>query len=176
MIAISQQYQLLNRYGDVSCTAFYNEHFECAKHYVSKFRTIDGSCNNRRHPYWGRSNICHIRLLPPDYADGVQAFRMAKDGSILPNPRLISNLVAPSKDFKAIYSTLLLGWGQFINHDISNTEGHKSDPNVKVNCCEKPDLKCTTIKVTDKQDIQAKLNNKCFNFMRSSPCPLCKLG
>ena len=177
MIGLNKQYQLLNREGDVSCSAFYNQQYECAKHFNSKFRTIDGSCNNKLHPYWGRSNICHIRLLPPDYSDGVQLFRMAKSGKPLPNPRLLSNVVATSKDFKSFYTSLLLGWGQFLSHDLTNTAGHKSDPFSKVDCCVKPNSKCTTIKIPDKNDIQlTKFGNKCFNFMRSVPCPLCKLG
>ncbi|XP_074598767.1 uncharacterized protein LOC141853355 [Brevipalpus obovatus] len=37
----------------------------------SKYRTIDGSCNNVRYPFWGKSNVCHARLLPAAYDDGV---------------------------------------------------------------------------------------------------------
>ena len=34
------------------------------------FRSIDGSCNNRRHPHWGMSNVALQRLLDPKYEDG----------------------------------------------------------------------------------------------------------
>ena len=35
-----------------------------------KFRSIDGSCNNRKHPHWGMSNVALQRLLDPKYEDG----------------------------------------------------------------------------------------------------------
>lgn len=40
---------------------------------LGQFRTQDGSCNNIRHPNWGRANIALTRLLPPDYEDGIQS-------------------------------------------------------------------------------------------------------
>jgi hypothetical protein len=36
----------------------------------SKYRTIDGTCNNLKYPLWGRSNRQHRRLLTPVYEDG----------------------------------------------------------------------------------------------------------
>ena len=35
-----------------------------------KYRTADGSCNNLRHPKWGRANVALTRLLESDYQDG----------------------------------------------------------------------------------------------------------
>lgn len=40
----------------------------------SKFRTIDGSCNNLKHPTWGKADICLKRILPFDYADSKFCF------------------------------------------------------------------------------------------------------
>ena len=57
------------------------------------YRSADGSCNNMKHPEWGASLTPFLRFLPPDYSDGVQAFRKAKSGDELPNPRLISTTV-----------------------------------------------------------------------------------
>ena len=36
----------------------------------SKYRTIDGSCNNLQHPKWGQAETAFLRLLVPDYGDG----------------------------------------------------------------------------------------------------------
>ncbi len=36
----------------------------------SKYRTIDGSCNNLKSPLMGRSNTQLARYLAPDYDDG----------------------------------------------------------------------------------------------------------
>jgi len=41
----------------------------------SKYRTIDGSCNNLRYTNWGIPNSKYARLLPPKYSDGEFAFR-----------------------------------------------------------------------------------------------------
>ena len=37
----------------------------------SKYRTIDGSCNNLRNPGWGTPNSRYERLLTPKYGDGI---------------------------------------------------------------------------------------------------------
>lgn len=42
----------------------------CGTESNSPFRTQDGSCNNLKHPLWGRANSALTRLLPPDYEDG----------------------------------------------------------------------------------------------------------
>ena len=36
----------------------------------SKYRNIDGTCNNLQRPLWGASNSPLQRILPPKYDDG----------------------------------------------------------------------------------------------------------
>jgi hypothetical protein len=36
----------------------------------SKYRSLDGSCNNLVHPSWGQHNTIFQRLLPADYENG----------------------------------------------------------------------------------------------------------
>lgn len=36
----------------------------------SKYRTLDGSCNNFNYPMWGAANTRYGRLLPSKYGDG----------------------------------------------------------------------------------------------------------
>lgn len=55
-----------------------------------KYRSFDGTCNNLEEPLNGRARDCMLRLLPPDYKDGVSEFRTSADGSPLPNARIIS--------------------------------------------------------------------------------------
>jgi hypothetical protein len=36
----------------------------------SKFRSIDGTCNNLENPHWGEQNTLFSRLLTPAYSNG----------------------------------------------------------------------------------------------------------
>ena len=44
--------------------------YDCSDYASSKYRTIDGSCNNLDNPNWGKANIPFVRTLPPMYGDG----------------------------------------------------------------------------------------------------------
>lgn len=37
----------------------------------SKYRSANGECNNVRHPSWGTRGAPFLRLMDPDYADGM---------------------------------------------------------------------------------------------------------
>lgn len=56
----------------------------------SSYRKIDGTCNNLKRPLDGRANHCMLRLLTPDYKDGISELRTSIDGSPLPNARVLS--------------------------------------------------------------------------------------
>jgi hypothetical protein len=86
-----------------------------------EFRSIDGSNNNRDNPTWGEAEIELIRLLEPDYSDGISA----PAGMNRPNPRAISNAIASQSEsipnsFNA--SDWLWQWGQFVDHDLDLTD------------------------------------------------------
>lgn len=86
-----------------------------------EFRSIDGSNNNRDNPTWGEAEIELIRLLEPDYSDGIST----PAGMNRPNPRAISNAIASQSEslpnpFHA--SDWLWQWGQFVDHDLDLTD------------------------------------------------------
>lgn len=176
-----------NRYGDTSCYSSYGSpqgwSLQCPN-WNSKYRTIDGSCNNVRHPYWGKSYVCHIRLLPPDYADGVSEPRLSHDGSPLPNTRTVSNIVTADKPFESFYTHLKMSFGQYVNHDITHTPvfgsyALSSSYSGPTDCCrDRRNKQCYPIDIEPTPyDYQyRKYNNTCLNFIRSAPCPLCELG
>ncbi|XP_077476620.1 thyroid peroxidase isoform X2 [Stigmatopora argus] len=45
---------------------------DCQYSHFSKYRSINGMCNNRYNHHWGAANIPLIRWLPPQYEDGVR--------------------------------------------------------------------------------------------------------
>lgn len=90
-----------------------------------RYRTIDGSGNNRDNPDWGAAHSQLERFAPSDYADGISALA----GLGRPGPRDISNVVLDQSG--SILNPLgasdyLWQWGQFLDHDIDLTEG--TDP------------------------------------------------
>lgn len=103
--------------------------FQTATATEFRFRSFDGSGNNKDNPTWGQINTQLLRFLPPAYDDGFSAPR-ARDanGKPLPNPRDISNAVI-NQYGKSIpnsrnASAWIWVWGQFIDHDLTLTEPH----------------------------------------------------
>lgn len=86
------------------------------------FRAIDGSGNNLSDPLIGSTGIQLLRMMSPDYADGVA--KMA--GEERANPRSVSNTVAAqvgSRPAPNGATDFLWQWGQFLDHDIDLTDG-----------------------------------------------------
>lgn len=79
-----QKYTLFNTILAKHCPAIP----KCNRH--SKYRTVDGNCNNLDHPLWAKSLTEFKRIVAPAYADGINEFRISIDGSPLPKPRIVS--------------------------------------------------------------------------------------
>lgn len=54
--------------GKICVSKYYNE--TVCEGLNLKYRRADGSCNNMKHYYWGKSNTAYKRLLFPAYKDG----------------------------------------------------------------------------------------------------------
>lgn len=91
-----------------------------------KYRKADGSCNNLRHPSWGKSFTCFTRLMAPEYADGQSAPRISVTGHPLPNPRILSAVVHRDLNYPATYTHLVMQYGQFFAHDIAFTPSSRT--------------------------------------------------
>ncbi|CAN5144847.1 hypothetical protein BH24PSE2_BH24PSE2_06510 [soil metagenome] len=86
------------------------------------FRSIDGSGNNLASPSMSAANTRLKRVMNAAFDDGVSQM----SGSGRPNPRAISNAVSAQdkpmpNPFRA--SNYLWQWGQFLDHDLSLTDG-----------------------------------------------------
>ena len=89
-----------------------------------KYYTFDGSCNNLVTPNLGASFTSFKRYLKAEYANGVNSPRTkAVSGADLPNPRLLSRtIMTDNADFEANFSDLLVYFGQFLSHDVTEIE------------------------------------------------------
>jgi len=107
---------------------------------TSKFRNIDGTCNNLAVPSYGKSSSIFSRLIinsNEGYSDGIGAIRVSKlTKSPLPSPRLISKtiLVNDSVPNPAV-SLLAMQWGQFLDHDLTSTPTFKNAEGKEYTCC-----------------------------------------
>ncbi|CAH2220198.1 Mpo-A [Pelobates cultripes] len=108
----------------VSGCAFLNLPKSCTN---SRYRTINGECNNRRFPDFGVSNRPYIRLLRAQYEDGISLPRgwtedRKINGFALPLARAVSNQIIqfPEKEqtLDRQRSLMFMQWGQWIDHDI----------------------------------------------------------
>ena len=85
-----------------------------------EFRSLDGSGNNPSHPEWGKAGQAFPRILPAAYGDGVSS----PAGANRPNPRTISQNVLAERGRDrdpTSRSNMVWAWGQFLDHDLSNT-------------------------------------------------------
>ncbi|GFT01135.1 peroxidase [Trichonephila clavipes] len=161
---------------------------QCHTHFMSsgcmdsKYRSIDGSCNNMYNPTWGKAQTCLQRLLPPDYADGISVPRIAKSGKPLPPPRVISLYIHRHMDRPAHDHThLMMAFGQFIDHDITLTPitGMPAGGAQMIQCCPHDNAthpQCYPVLLPQDDPFYSKHDQDCLNFVRSAPCPLCTLG
>ncbi|XP_053207140.1 peroxidase-like [Panonychus citri] len=144
----------------------------------SRYRAYDGFCNNLRQTFWGKSNICHVRFLPPYYEDGIYLPRSrGVSGQPLPSPRTISLGLHESGEGETYYTPWHFTWGQYVIHDIMSTPQSVPSHGSGVQCCSPgihDESKCMPIMLSN-EDLQAS-SRKCINFIRSAPCPLCSLG
>ncbi|XP_054163287.1 peroxidase-like [Oppia nitens] len=170
---IDVQKVLLQRYRNNDCSSAVM--LACDPN--ARFRTIDGSCNNLRNQNWARANSCHRRLLPPDYADGIEVPRVAHDGSDLPNVRLLSNHLLPDipiADNKL--TSMTMAFGQFIVHDIARTAPFPGE----IQCCPGAQARhpeCIPIEPLHHDDFLFQAYNQtCINLVRSTICNPCSLG
>ncbi|KAK3889814.1 hypothetical protein Pcinc_006210 [Petrolisthes cinctipes] len=136
----------------------------------SKYRSLDGSCNNLNHAKRGAAMTNYKRLLPPAYDDDLDSMR-GGDGR-LPQPRRLSaalQALGPDRNRnQKPLSHLFMQWGQFVAHDLAFTalsqpkdccKGHRLKPRT-------PTEGCQAMNVTDDPVFSA-ARRTCFFFVRS---------
>ncbi len=98
----------------------------------SEVRSVDGTGNNVEDPLLGSAGTQLRRLVDSDYADGISE----PSGTDRVSARQISNVVAAQTDSvlsSRNLSDLVWQWGQFIDHDITLSEGAATESfNIEV--------------------------------------------
>ncbi|XP_067126718.1 eosinophil peroxidase-like [Centruroides vittatus] len=137
----------------------------------SKFRTIDGSCNNILKPFLGKTNEVFDRLIPATYEDGINTVRKMKNGEDLPNPLLVSRILTSDEydskiDAYISHNSLFVNWGQFLSHDLTFTSTFSRSNGFRARCCEgNKHPECIPLAMRFENNYVD--SNYCFNFMRS---------
>ncbi|KAL0129494.1 hypothetical protein PUN28_001634 [Cardiocondyla obscurior] len=149
---------------------------------AGKYRTIDGSCNRPRE--WGSSMMPFRRVLPPDYADGIELPRKSRSGRMLPSAREVSLKVhKPSASSNPSFTVMLAVFGQFLDHDITATALSQGINGSSITCCpsltvpfERQHPECFPVRVGAGDPVYDLTNRTCMDFVRSAPAPQCKIG
>ncbi|XP_070072759.1 uncharacterized protein [Drosophila takahashii] len=136
-----------------------------------RYRTHDGTCNNKRRPRWGAAQMPFNRFLPPEYGDGVDTVRSSADGSTLSSSRFVSLLVHGAREGEAPLTLMIAQWGQMLDHDMTSTAQPRSINGSIPSCCGGKDFHpaCFPIKVPLDDPWLAPLKVRCLEFLRSAP-------
>ena len=155
---------------------------------TSKYRTVDGSCNNAENPLLGMAGTPFRRLLGSTYGRFDNTPRKAVDGSQLPSAREVTQAVFYAGDDRTSkVSTLFMQVGQFLDHDITHTPNAGIGPVDTPQCCLKdpvgrdwlypkdpfngqPDV-CFPIAVASSDRFWGRRGRRCMHFSRSSTSP-----
>ncbi|XP_064614042.1 peroxidasin-like [Liolophura sinensis] len=125
-LEVSLATALLNpaaRRHSLSCP--YKPPINCER--FTRYRTVDGSCNNLNSPLWGAAFTPFVRLLPPRYErrgdrDDVMSGPSSTLSSHLPTARVVSTTYhEPARGGDdAPFTMLLTVFGQFLSHDLTD--------------------------------------------------------
>ncbi|XP_055601932.1 peroxidasin isoform X2 [Uranotaenia lowii] len=142
----------------------------------AKFRTLDGSCNNFKHPMWGSSLTGFRRLLPPVYENGFNmpiGWNKTKmyHGFRKPSARLVSTSLIATKEITPDdqITHMVMQWGQFLDHDLDH-----AIPSVSSESWDGVDCKKTCEYAAPCYPIEIPAedprigNRRCIDFVRSS--------
>ncbi|KAA0189935.1 Heme binding peroxidase-like 3 [Hyalella azteca] len=129
----------------------------------SRFRTLDGTCNNPDQPRWGAANTPFLRLLPAWYRDG--------DGADLPSAARISRVAHSGSAVSHAHTSLLVPvWAHYLSQDLSRPIVSLGVRGERLRCCGISDVhpECSPIFEGD----------RCWEYTRTSPATTtnCALG
>lgn len=158
------------------------QEFQCGDYFArqcqySRYRSMDGSCNNLKSPTWGMANTRYARILPPAYADGLNMPTKSITGNDLPLSRLLSYTLTPNLDIDdPIWTLVAMQWGQVMTHDMGMIDGPTQSTRHITRCCTDDGQlikslllfgQCYPIIIPHNDPIYGRTNTRCLNFIRS---------
>ncbi|XP_022170860.1 peroxidase-like [Myzus persicae] len=144
---------------------------------TSKYRTINGTCNNLEQPLWGSTFTPYIRLGSAYYDDGNYSLRLQyKNKSELPGARHLQLELFWPRTFPIDVPDISRNYhvnqvGQFITHDISLMGVNFTVP--PADCCAVqsddniPDICQAVIKIPPQDPAYSEINKTCLPFRRA---------
>ncbi|XP_026731747.1 peroxidase-like isoform X1 [Trichoplusia ni] len=143
----------------------------------SRYRSIDGNCNNLQRPSWGMPQTPYGRLALYNYADGISALTRARSGRPLPNARDISLTLFPDRQLvDPIWNLNTQQWGQILAHDMSLTAGVVQSHRDPVTCCDDngrltadvtTNPVCAPLLIPPNDPVHSPQGTQCMNFVRT---------
>ncbi|XP_046815214.1 peroxidasin homolog [Vespa crabro] len=141
-----------------------------------KYRSIDGSCNNLKHPTWGSSYTGFRRILQPIYENGFSMpIGWQKDrryhGYPKPAARLVSTTLISTHDITSDdrITHMVMQWGQFLDHDLDHALPSVSSESWDGIDCKKSCENAAPCFPMEVPPGDPRISNRrCIDFVRSS--------
>lgn len=169
----------LESIANLSGCLSHRHHVRCSEMcFHSRYRTIDGTCNNLEHSMWGASETSFYRLLQPEYENGFNTpigwsqtglyHGINKPSARLVSTRIVStDVITPDDD----YSHMLMQWGQFLDHDLDLAPPTISSESFVdgEDCSQSCDYNAPCFPIEIPVDDPRIISQRCMEFTRSSP-------
>ncbi|XP_060535889.1 peroxidasin isoform X2 [Cylas formicarius] len=142
----------------------------------SKYRSIDGTCNNLQHPTWGASLTGFRRVLKPVYEDGFgkpigwDKTRLYNGYPKPPSRKVSTEVISTAKITPDPEIThMVMQWGQFLDHDLDHaTPSVSSESWDGIDCKKSCDYAAPCYPMDVPSDDPRIKNRRCIDFIRSS--------
>lgn len=131
----------------------------------SKFRQPTGECNNVSHRKWGARGDVLLRLIAPDYADGISQPRTSHGTHALPDADTVIEQLQNHVDAELRHphiTAMLPAWGQLLANDMYEVSQLTTSPKC---CNENVNVK----NVEELQQCYVRRGADCKEYKRSAP-------
>lgn len=131
----------------------------------SKFRSPTGECNNVIHRDWGSRGDIFLRLIEPNYANGINKPRTSVNSHALPEADDIVNVLQDTIDPEAEHphiTSMLPAWGKLLAYDLVDI----ASSHLTFKCC-KNETRATSPEELDQCYVRS--GPSCKEYKRTVP-------